>query len=97
MSIRKPRRHERLAIYKKMLKTFEADTQYAVCTGFCRELYTINEGLKRSYYIEDYSELIKYRPHRLGVGDYWCSIKSNSRGREIRMKVLREIIKEMSK
>lgn len=94
---RKPRRQERLTIYKKMLKTFERGPKYTFILGFCRELEDINEGLNRSKDIKNYPELMKHKPEDKPIGEFWWSIYKNSGGREIRIKVLQEVIKEMSK
>lgn len=94
---RKPRRHERLVIYKKMLKSFESDISYIQTFGFCLELVHNNLRLKRSDDIKDYPELIKHRPIGKLFDGYWWPIRWSSEGRQIRMKILRKIIKEMSK
>ena len=92
---RKPRRHERLTIYKRMLKDFQADVHYVYLQGLCKQLMRYSKDLKRSSYISDYPELLEYKPANiLGNYCYWWPIFGDS-GRTERIRVLKSVIKKM--
>ena len=89
---RKPRRHERLTIYKRMLKDLNEDVNYENFRGFCLQLNIYSLHLKRSSYISDYPELMKYKPKNRKA--YWWPVYK-VKGYIKRVEVLRSIIKEM--
>jgi len=85
------RKYKRLKIYKEMLRRFQSKA-WDSFAGFCFMIMGFHND-NFHYNIEDFPELMEYKPTH--NRPYWW--RTGTRGRNIRIAVLQEIIKEMSK
>ena len=97
---RKPRRHERLAMYKRMLRLFQEDIRYKHTSGFCNALAKCSSVtcrfVNRSVDIYDYPELYAFRPTNMFFNSFWFPI-SIKFYQTVRIDILKKIIKDMEK